>query len=261
MIDTFNINDNSLRNQVFYANGSNGWQVWNKPPNCNVINFFLLGGGAGGQGGNIGASSNRNGGAGGGSSSVTYVTFPAFAVPDTLYILVGSGGSGGTSGGGQGSAGTLSYVCSIPDTSSVFNILMRSGSAAAGAITTTTAGAAITAADILLAEAAFVSSYVGQTGGAGGVTSAAATNVTPTGIMVTAGAGGAGCTSTGTLGTSANIVGILDFPTISGGTNTASVGATANPGNNGFSTRENFIGPNFKYPISFLAIGVKGNIS
>jgi len=251
MIDIFNINDNSLRNQVFYANGSNGWQIWNKPPNCNLINFFLLGGGAGGQGGNINAASTRNGGAGGGSSSVTYVTFPAFAVPDNLYILVGSGGNGGASGGVRGDAGTLSYVCTIPDTSSVFNILMRSGSAVAGATTTTTAGAAITAADILLAEAAFVSSYAGQTGGAGGVSSGAATSVTPTGIMVTAGAGGAGCSSVGTLGTSAGIVGILDFPTISGGTNTASAGATANPGNHGFSTRKNFIGPNFKYPMFF----------
>ena len=45
MIDTFNINDDSLRNQVFYYNGDNGWQVWNKPPNCNLVNFFLLGAG------------------------------------------------------------------------------------------------------------------------------------------------------------------------------------------------------------------------
>lgn len=250
MIDTFNINDNSLKNQVFYFNGPTGWQVWNKPPKCNLVNFFLLGGGAGGQGGGVGAASTRNGGAGGGSAAFTYITVPSFALPDTLYILVASGGTGGASAT-QGGQGTLSYVCTIPDTSTVNNILMRSGSANAGASTSATAGASITASDVLLAEAAFISAYAGQTGGAGGVSSGAASNVTPTGIPVTAGAGGAGCSSVGTLGTSANIVGILEFPTISGGTNTSSAGATANPGNHGFSTRENFIGPNFKYPMFF----------
>lgn len=252
MIDTFNINDNSLKNQVFYYTGPTGWQVWNKPPNCNLVNFFLLGGGAGGQGGGIGAASTRNGGAGGGSAAFAYITVPAFALPDTLYILVASGGTGGgTTGGVQGTAGTLSYVCSVPDTSTVNNILMRSGSANAGASTSATAGAAITAADILLAEAAFISGYAGQTGGAGGVSSGAATNVTPTSIPVTAGAGGAGCSSVGTLGTSAGVVGILDFPFISGGTNTSVAGATAGGGNHGFSTRETFTGQNFRYPMFF----------
>jgi len=252
MLDTFNINDNSLRNQVFYFNGTNGWQVWNKPQNCSLVNFFLLGGGAGGQGGGVGATSTRNGGAGGGSAAFAYITVPSFALPDNLYILVASGGTGGgTTGGVQGTAGTLSYVCSLPDTSTVNNILMRSGSANAGASTSATAGAAITASDILLAEAAFVSGYAGQTGGAGGVSSGTATNVTPTGKPITAGAGGAGCSSVGTLGTSAGIVGILEFPFISGGTNTASAGATANPGNHGFSTREDFRGMNFKYPMFF----------
>ena len=250
MIDTFNINDNSLQNQVFYFNGPTGWQVWNKPPKCNLVNFFLLGGGAGGQGGQINAASTRNGGAGGGSAAFAYITVPAFALPDTLYILVASGGTGGVTAT-QGGQGSLSYVCSTPDTSSIYNILMRSGSANAGVSTSATAGAAITAADILLAEAAFVSGYAGQTGGAGGVSSGTATDVTPTGIPVTAGAGGAGCSSVGTLGVSADIVGILDFPIISGGTNTAVAGATAGPGNHGFSTRENFIGPNFKYPMFF----------
>jgi hypothetical protein len=251
MIDTFHINDNSLKNQVFYFAGSNAWQIWNKPPNCNFVNFFLLGGGAGGQGGQINAASTRNGGAGGGSSAITYITVPSFALPDRLYIQVGGGGTSGTSGGGQGGAGGLSYVCTIPDITSPYNILMRNGSASAGATVTTTAGVAVTLSDIILAETTFISSYNGQTGGAGGVSSGTATNVTPSGIPITAGAGGAGCSSVGTLGTSANIVGILDFPTISGGTNTTGAGATAGLGNSGFSTRENFVGTNFKYPMFF----------
>ncbi len=251
MIDTFNINDNSLRNQVFYNNGPTGWQVWNKPPKCDLVNFFLVGGGAGGQGGAINAAANRNGGAGGGSAAFAYITVPAFALPDTLYILVASGGTGGASGGVQGGQGTLSYVCSVPDTSTVNNILMRSGSANAGVTTSATAGAVITVADILLAEAAFLSGYAGQTGGAGGVTSTPAVDITPTGIPFTAGAGGAGCGSTGTLGVSGDIVGILDFPLISGGTNTAVAGATAGTGGSGYSTRQNFFGVNFKTPMLF----------
>jgi hypothetical protein len=252
-IDYFNINDSSLKNQVFYfiGTGTTSWQTWIKPPNCKFVNFFLVGGGAGGQGGAINAASTRSGGAGGGSAAFSYITVPAFTLPDILYIQVGGGGQGGASGGSQGGVGGLSYVCSIPDTTTTYNILMKSGTAGAGTSTSATAGTIIVAADILLAEVGLISAYAGQAGGAGGSSSNAATNVTPSGKPFTGGAGGAGCSSVGTLGTSASVLGILDFPTISGGTNTSSAGATANPGNNGYATRENFIGPNFRTPMYF----------
>lgn len=251
-IDYFHINDYSLKNQVFYFTGTNGWQTWTKPQNCKWVNFFLVGGGAGGQGGGIGAASTRSGGNGGGSAAFAYITVPAFAIPDRLYILVASGGTGGVSGGSPtGGSGGLSYVCALPDITSPYNILMKSGTAGAGTTLAQNAGTVITAADILLSQIAFVSAYAGQSGGLGGNSSTPATNVTPTGIPFTGGAGGAGCSSVGTLGASASIVGILDFPTISGGTNTAVQSATANPGNNGYSTRENFIGPHFRTPMFF----------
>lgn len=253
-IDYFNINDNSFKNQVFYfiGTGTTAWQVWNKPPNCKWVNFFLVGGGAGGQGGQINAASTRSGGSGGGSAAFAYITVPAFALPDRLYIQVGGGGAGGVSGGSpQGGVGGLSYVSAIPDASSPQTILMKSGTAGAGTSTSATAGTVITATDILLSEIAFVSAYPGQAGGTGGNSNSVATSVTPTGIPFTGGAGGAGCSSVGTLGTSAGIVGILNFPTISGGTNTASAGATASPGNSGYSTRQNFIGPHFNTPMFF----------
>jgi len=259
MLDTFNINDNSLANQVFYYRGNNAWQVWHKPSNCNFIHFYLLGGGAGGQGGDVGAGSTRNGGPGGGSAAMAYITVPSFALPDMLYVLVASGGTGGASGSGRGGAGSLSYVSSQPDnTFSPLNILMRSGTAGAGATLTTTAGAIITANDIVLSKIAFVSAYAGQTGGAGGVSSGSGTNVTPTGLPTTPGAGGSGVSSVGTLGTSASILPILDFPRISGGASAATTGATA--GNNGYSTRQNFIGPNFKHPMFFTG-GAGGGAS
>ena len=250
-IDYNHINDNSLKNQVFYFAGTNAWQTWIKPPNCKFVNFFLVGGGAGGRGGATGAASTRSGGNGGGSAAYAYITVPAFTLPDMLYIQVGGGGVGGASGNGAGGVGGLSYVCSIPDITTPYNILMKSGTLGAGTTLSQNGGTVIVAADIILGQVGLVSAYAGQVGGLGGSSSAAATNVTPSGIPFTGGAGGAGCSSVGTLGTSASVLGILDFPTISGGTNTAVQSATANPGNNGYATRENFIGPNFNAPMFF----------
>ena len=250
-IDYFHINDNSLKNQTFYFAGTNGWQTWIKPPNCKWVNFYLVGGGAGGQGGNIGASSTRSGGNGGGSAAFSYITVPGFTLPDILYLLVASGGTGGASAGGQGGVGGLSYVCALPDITSPYNILIKSGTLGAGTTTSITAGSSIVASDILLSQIAFISAYPGRIGGAGGSSSTAAPAVTSSGIPFTSGSGGAGCSSVGTLGTSGNITGILDFPTILGGTNTAVAGATAGKGNGGYSTRNNFVGPHFKTPMYF----------
>ena len=259
MLDVFNINNNSLVNQVFYNTGVNVWQVWYKPPNCNFVNFYLLGGGAGGQGGPTGAGSTRTGGVGGGSAAMAYITVPAFALPDMLYILVASGGTGGASGNGRGGQGSISYVSTQPDnTFSPYNVLMQSGSANAGLTTSATAGAGITSSYIVLAEIAFLSGYAGQTGGAGGVSSGAAPYITPLGLPTTAGAGGSGVSSVSILGTSGGINGILDFPRIVGGTSVASTGATT--GNDGYSSRQNFIGPNFKYPMFFTG-GAGGGAS
>ena len=259
MLDVFNINDNSLVNQVFYHKGANAWQVWYKPSNCNFVNFYLVGGGAGGQGGPTGAGSTRTGGVGGGSAAIAYITVPSFALPDMLYVLVASGGTGGASGSGRGGTGGISYISTQPDnTFSPYNILMLSGTGAAGASTSATAGAVITTANIILAEISFLSGYAGQTGGAGGVSSGAAPNITPLGLPTTAGAGGAGVSSVSILGTSGSINSILDFPKISGGASAAGAGATS--GNDGYSTRQNFIGPNFKYPMFFTG-GAGGGAS
>jgi hypothetical protein len=250
-IDYNHINDNSLKNQVFYFAGTNAWQTWIKPPNCKFVNFYLVGGGAGGRGGATGAASTRSGGNGGGSAAFSYITVPSFALPDMLYIQVGGGGIGGASGNGAGGVGGLSYVCSIPDISTRYNILMKSGTLGAGTTLTQNAGTVIVIGDILLAQVAFVSGYAGQIGGIGGSSSGAAPLVTPSGIPFTGGAGGAGCSSVGTLGTSGSIASILDYPTISGGANTAVQSATASTGNSGYATRENFVGPNFKTPMFF----------
>ena len=250
----FNLADKNLNNQVFYCTGSgttSSWQVWNKPLNCNYVNIMLIGGGAGGKGGATGNASTRSGGAGGGSAAISYYTYPAFAIPDTLYVQVGQGGTGGagTGSGVQGTPGTLSYVCVIPDSAyTSTNIIARSGSANAGIGTSATAGLAISSIGIL-AQFALVSSYNGQTGGAGGTSAIKAPDVFPSNIPIMGGAGGAGCNSVGIPGTSAHIGPFLFVRTISGGTSAVGVGAT--PGNHGYSTRENFNNPNFEFPMFF----------
>lgn len=259
----FNLADRNLNNQVFYCTGSgatSSWQVWNKPLNCNYVNIMLIGGGAGGKGGATGNANTRSGGAGGGSAAISYYTYPAFAIPDILYVQVGQGGTGGagTGSGLQGSQGTLSFVSIFPDsTLTSTNIIARSGSANAGISTSITAGVAIAGIDIL-AQFALVSSYNGQAGGAGGTSATKAPDLLPSNIPIMGGAGGAGCNSVGVPGTSAHIGPFLFVPTISGGTSI--VGGVAGDGNHGFSTRENFNNINFEFPL-FCTGGAGGGSS
>lgn len=252
MTDTFHLIDNSQANQTFFCTGTGAtsWQVWNKPPNCEFVNILLIGGGAGGQAGASGNASTRSGGSGGGSAAITYVTYPAFALPDTIYIQVGQGGVGGTGSSGQGGQGTLSYVAAYPNSGYTRqDIIIPSGSANAGASTSVTAGAALTGVEIVLSQFALISSTVGQTGGAGGTSATKAPDLVPTGTTLTAGVGGAGCNSVGIPGTSGGIVASLFWPTITGGT--SAVGSGATPGNHGYSTRKNFNNANYELPMFF----------
>lgn len=256
MIDTFHISDNNLYNQTFYYNGTNNWQVWQKPPNCSFVHMFLLGGGSGGEGGETGPGSVvlgvvKNGGRGGGSSSVTYATFPAFAIPDILYIQVGKGGLGGAAAFGSGvdgEAGSLSYVAVLPDLNyTPQNILIASGNAAATSLGV--GGTAITAAQIILAQVSFYKSYAGQDGGSGGGSGTPGGSITPAIIPVTGGAGGGGTNATAVVSASGNINGFLFSPTVSGGTSSSLLGGR--PGGSGYSTRENFNNLNYKLPLFF----------
>jgi hypothetical protein len=256
MIDTFHILDSNLYNQTFYYNGVTNWQVWQKPPNCSFVNIFLLGGGAGGEGGQTGPGGVvpgivKAGGRGGGSSSVTYATFPAFAIPDTLYIQVGKGGLGGAPASGSGidgEAGTLSYVAVLPDSNyTPQNILIPSGNAPAN--TLGIAGTAITLAQVILSQVSFYKSYAGQDGGSAGGSGTPGGSITPTGIPVTGGAGGGGTNATAVVSASGNINGFLFSPTISGGISSSLLGGRA--GGSGYSTRENFNNLNYKLPLFF----------
>jgi hypothetical protein len=79
---------------------------WVKPQGASFVWFTLIGAGGGG-GGTDGVTGD---GQGGGSGAVTNCMVPAFLIPDTLRVVIGSGGAGGTAGGGNGVDGTSTNI-------------------------------------------------------------------------------------------------------------------------------------------------------
>ena len=218
MNDTFNLIDDQST-KIFYVNASS-WQIWRKPPNTKLISVFVIGGGAGGGSGNVAtANITKAAGGGGGSSAYTYATFPAFCFPDTVYIQVGPGGKGGTQGttSVNGSPGSISYISSEPAITSSMNIIMASATTAPGGGNggggAGSAGGIFTLAGSFVSQMAMVSGAAGVLGGIGGNPGA---SVTPT-LILSPGAGGGGCNSSGVpfAGGAINAYGIV--PSISEG--------------------------------------------
>ena len=183
------------------------WESWRKPRGVRMVYILNIGGGGGGGGGFTAiAGSARGGGGGGGSSAQTISVFPAFLLPDVLFVQVGKGGLGVGSGGGTAGSGVLSYVAVRPDTTGNNVVSISGAAAAAGGTTGTgaaagTGGTAGTAASVSgmcftgLASQAFV--VAGQGGANGGAqTGAVGASITfpTTGLVTTGGAGGAGVT-------------------------------------------------------------------
>jgi len=227
MIEFSHIPNQPQYHKVFYASGDI-WQVWQKPNNVNFIYFYVIGAGGAGGGGRTGAVNSGGGGGGGGSSSVSVGLFPAFMLPDILYVQVGLGVSGATAGAGAAS-GDLSYVSVQPNTNAL-HVVMKSGDSPAGgggggtntgtgAGVGGTAGAAWTYTNFPYGKVGMITSVAGQTGGAGGSNVPAdAPNITPI-LGVTAGTGGGSNNAGGTTqGLPGNITGSGFLPTISGGT-------------------------------------------
>lgn len=144
MLDLSYFQNNNSNVQGFFNGGT--WQTWIKPRGAKLVNIFCQGAGAGGGGGFQSASTPRGGGGGGGSGATARLIINANLLPDILYILPGIGGAGGLGGTAAtaGSPGQNSFVTLIPDTSSVSNVVLRSGTtvAAAGGAGSTTAGTA-----------------------------------------------------------------------------------------------------------------------
>jgi hypothetical protein len=248
MIDVFDVPNLGVYNKVFYPNSSS-WQVWKKPSNIKFIYFYVIGSGGAGGGGRTGNINTGGGGGGGASSSISVGLFPAFLLPDTLYIQVGLGLNGAIANQGA-SSGQLSYVSVAPNTTAI-NIVMQSGNVSAGgggggtsslAGVGGTAGTIWTYANFPLAEMGMVTSVGGQNGASGGTTVSVGGSVTPT-LPISGGAGGGGESSSVQSFAGGNIIGSGFLPTISGGTN--NVNTSLVNGNDGFisivPTTESFL--------------------
>ena len=242
MIDTFNLPDDSLTKEVFYANGTTSWQIWTKPSNAKFVNMVLIGGGGGGG---AGASSNSGagGGGGGGCSAISRVFFHASFLPDRLYVQVGNGGLGGSqSPVVAATSGGISYVSIQPNTTTN-NVIVASGAAGGGfggaggngsAPGTIGAAGTIYTSSLLTSLGSFqaIAGIAGLQGGVGNTVRASITiGSSPYLIPITPGLGGGGMTGLATPDTLGVIVGTPLSPTISGGTNSSTF---AGPGSSGY---------------------------
>lgn len=262
MLDTGHLPLNTkVDQQIFSANAAAagvGWHTWRKPRGVNFVQFFALAGGAGGGGGVAGAVNTAAGGGGGGSSAQANIIFPAWCLPDVLYISVGYGGAGGTGSttiATVGSAGIATYI-SIDPSVTANNLLMivnpgSAGGLAAGATPGTggAGGTVSTIANASLAGTGWANSFLGQTNnnagnitlvgsaGTAAVNAAAGTAQTlpVTGLMVTGGTGGGSLSATaaGTGLAGGAITGAGAFPTLIGGIVPGTTTGTGGLGSNG----------------------------
>ena len=146
MLDLFDIPSATKADvQKFGANSvtaGSSWHTWRKPRGISFIHILLFGGGGGGGGGFVGAAGAAGGGGGGGSSAQTNILFPAWAIPDVLYISVGVGGAGSTGSTVAGSNGIVSYI-SIDPSTTANNLLAIASAGGGGGAGTAAAGGAL----------------------------------------------------------------------------------------------------------------------
>jgi len=120
-----------------------------------MVWFTLIG--AGGGGGGTNGSSDFYGG---GSGAVTNLMVPAFLIPDSLSIFVGSGGTGGVAGGNVGGSGTETAIYFYVD--AYGSLLLSAYSGDGGSITGANGGGAFSAN--FFSAAGFFQSTAGQSG-------------------------------------------------------------------------------------------------
>jgi len=252
MLDLNHLPTNSkVDRQIFYANSPISGDVsnavtWTKPRGVNFIRILCLGGGGGGGAGWRGAVNVSGGGGGGGSSSQSIINFPAWFLPDILYVVVGYGGAGGPIDS-SGGLGVNSYVLINTNGLSGTSVLC-SGFRGSGGFPGTGAGAGGTTQTIgniyvsIMGQA--YSTLVtnrgisGQAGGTGGSSGGVGTSVIlpTTGLIVTGGSGGgayaAAANSAGGAGgaLTTSVVPYQNQPTAAGGTSAGTAGANGSNG-------------------------------
>jgi hypothetical protein len=259
----FNHLPNKLQQNIytFYANANSGssgpsgsFIAWNVPETAAVLHFLVIGGGGGGGSGHfsLAGGGNTSGGAGGAAGGLITATIPTVLLPKTLYLQVGQGGEGGApvgtafgntapTVGNPGRNGTRSYVCAFPEINAGSIILLSSttepGGGGGGVAGTSTTGTAISIATFNsgLRWAGLTGNVITPT--AGGATAAAGAGGSVTYAMLpTGGCGGggygAGAVRNGGSVTLTNILSLMSA-TVTGGSGTATAGATGGTGNAG----------------------------
>jgi hypothetical protein len=221
--------------QEFFANGSTGFQIWQKPQGYSMAYMLCIGAGASGAGGATGAiGTGRTGGGGGGSGAQARLIIPISLLPDLLFIQVGRGGLG-VAANTAGNTGQRSLIqVSSFATSANHNLVLASGAAVAtaGAVAGTAgAGEGVFAiSSAVYANLGIMLSIAGAGGSAGGaVGGASGANVTQFATSITCGGAGGGSTPVAnTNNAGGNITALGLFPAVSGGA------AGGGAGNNGY---------------------------
>lgn len=145
MLDLFHIPSTAASTQTFYANGTTGWQTWEKPRGAKMIQVFCLGSGGSGAIGSAALNGGRTGGGGAGSGAITRALIPAFLLPDILYIQVGLGGAALNQTSATvvaGIAGAHSYISLAPSTAASTVVIASSTVVAIGGLGSIGANAA-----------------------------------------------------------------------------------------------------------------------
>jgi hypothetical protein len=229
-------NSGNVNTQTFTNAGS--WVTWVKPRGAKFVNILCIGAGGGGGAGFAGAGGSGGGGACGGYIKTQY---QASILPDILYVYTGIGGSGGINAGAASTAGGISYIGLIPDSSSIANLVCVSSATTAGggAVGTTVAGAGGTAPTIAtISNAIFLNlgTFLAVVGiaGANGAAAAAGVSITPS-QFITPGASGGGTTTATTARAGGKIAtnGVGPVPQITGGTGTATGAQNGTRGGDG----------------------------
>jgi hypothetical protein len=181
MLDLFNTPTPQQSNyQEFYGAGSPYvYYTWNKPRGASMVRFLIIGAGGGGSGG-----SSSVGGGGGGSGAITSWVGPAIFIPDSLQIIVASGGAPNSLY--AESSGVYAWI-----NQAQYTLLYAEGGY--GTVNTNTAGAGggVMPANYFTASGIFTS-IAGQAGAAGGTTGAGGNVAVSSTTFLSGGAGGAG---------------------------------------------------------------------
>lgn len=199
MIDLLHLPEPDERTVWFPGQGAStnttGWRVWTKPRGISMVSILAIGSGGGGGGGAVannsgGVVSAAYGGAGGAGAPMAKMLFPAWMLPDKLYVLSVSGGLGGSgappilgAAGNTGGTGAPSIVAVYPNAAVSGNFILTTlvggrggagGSVTSGGGANSLGGPSATSAPLgqMAATQLFIS----------GTASTAGSNTTPSGL-------------------------------------------------------------------------------